>query len=330
MTATVPETRVDLSQDEALISLGVRAVTWQHAVRLHNWIAGRPAVLVPCTVPRASVGAGLSADFPFWVKPRYQDVRLLYSLLLTTESECQATIKINGVGVGTGFRIREQRNAAWFSFVRELALQSTTEQELVFTVEATGGTVFVDGLMIEALPRTSLAIDANDLGSDRVLLGIRQPISERTMSANLLDLQSALRDSARRTGFHISWGSLTPYSTVSASYVGMLEGSIMNLGRFLYASDTTRSMIWAAKCYASDASTSAEIRMVNDAGITYITMPAGTTTATWFTKAMTVDAEDNTFSTGLRGGVHDDHMSGVIRTAGSGTVYVETISTLEI
>lgn len=336
MTATVPEYRIDLVQSIIGIANTVRSVPHIHACRQHNWIAGRPAMIVPAMSPFTTITTTNTSDFCFWSQPRYQDVGYRYSVLLSAETPTTANVSINGSSVGTGFEVTNRRNMLPLVFDQEQSSQGTTEAELKISVTAGASSVEVEALSIEALPRTALTQDANDLGSDLLLLWHRLPISERNFANNFLDKQDALRDTARRLGsFQWSRGSFAPRSTTSGTLAGVFDDTISILGRSIYNGDTTRTLNWRVKAYCSDGTTSGEVKVTNTAGNTTISIPTGTTTATWLpttagaADTFAVDAEDNSTSNGLPGGAYDEHTFEFRRTAGSGTVYLESISVWE-
>ncbi len=335
MSARVPESRIDLQQDEVRVSKSVRSLDWVAATRLHNWISGRSVIQVPSHAPMVSIASSASSEFPYRVLPRYQDTRYRYSIILTAETETTAEVLIDGASQGT-FPVENRRNAAPLVFDIELGVQSTTEAETVIKVTAGDSSVTVEAVLVEALPRVLLAEDANDLGANRMKFWIREAISERNFANSLLDLQNNLRQSARRCGcFAHSWGTDSPKVTTNGSYENKFEDTISILGRFLFSGETQRTLSWRVKAYNSDGSTAGNVRVSNDAGTSVIAVPAGTTTATWFpttgnaADTFLVDAEDNETANGLRGGTTDDHTFEAQRTAGAGNVLIETISVWE-
>lgn len=337
MAASVPENRINLLQGEVEPSRSVRAVSWVHPARLHNFVSGRGEQIVPCHAPMVTVPKSTASTFRYWYKPRYQTTRLRYSLLLTAIAPGSVAIEVpSGTSVGT-HRVEERRNAVPLVFDVDVNSQSTTEAELNFKLSANAATAIdVESVSIASLPRTRLAQDANDLGSDRLRYWPRRPITEASLSDNLIDYQNELRDSARRTGFQCAFGDASYLTFNSGSYVDIFDDSFSVLGRFLYSSDTTRTYSWRVLVYCTDGTTAGTVRLTNDAGTATITVPAGTTTATWLdvtsgaASTFSVDAEDNTTSNGLRGAATDDHTIAVIRTAGTGDIRVESISIYEV
>jgi len=332
MTATVPESRVILTGDEVRVSRSVRAGEWVHAVRLHNWNAGRPVMQVPANSPKVTIAGSGNSTFPYRYAPRHQDTRYRYTILMSAETTTTATVNIESNDVGT-VDVFSRKNMVPQIFDVERSAQDTTEAETLVNITAGASSVDVESIMVEALPRFLLAEDANDLGADRMKFWIRQAISERNFANALLDLQNNLRTSARRCGcFAHSWGTGAPSTTTNASYENKFLDDVSIMGRHLFTGDTTRTLSWKVKAYNSDGTTAGNVRVTNDAGNTVIAVPAGTTTATWLpatADTFETDTEDPTQSDGLRGGTTDDHTFEAQRTAGSGTVNIESLSVWE-
>jgi len=334
MATTVPEVRVPLSQAGVRVSNSVRSGEWVSGAWLHNWIAGRPAVIVPCHAPMVTIAAGVESAFPYWIAPRYQDTRYRVSVLLTAETPTTATIKVDGATVGTSCRAESRRNAVVHTFDVERASMATTEVEIVVAVTAGASSVDVEAIMIEALPRVFLAEDANDLGSERMKFWLREAISERNFANALLDYQSNLRDSARRCGcFAHSWGTKEPRVITSAGFTDLFDGTISMLGRKLYDGDTTTTLYWAVKAWVDptdeyDAVTG-QVQIVNDASTYTINVPVSGVSAWHGKTAILSDAEDNSTSTGLRGAATDDWTISAKRTAGTGDVCIESVCVWE-
>ena len=290
-------------------------------------------MVVPCDAPMVTVEAGRVVEFPYRYKPRYQDVSYRYSLLLTAEAESTADIRINDVTVGLGLRVDNRRNAQPLFFDVDLGSQSTTEGELKFLVKGIGGAVTVEALMVEALPRSELDEDSSDLGADRFDFWARQPIAEDNFAINLLDKQNNLRDSARRSGaFAHSWGTGAPRSVSGGAWDNLFDSTTSIRGRLLFNGQTKRAHSWKVKVYCSDGTTAGEVRVTNDAMVTTIAVPTGTTSATWLPASASqigVATEDNTTGNGERGGSPDDHTFEARVTAGAGSLKIETVSVWE-
>lgn len=342
MSAPVPESRVNLVDLGILIGYSVRGVPWIHASRLHNWVAGRGYPLVPDHAPLVIIAGSGTSEFYYRVRVRYQTTRLRFSILLTTSSEsstCQVQIP-PGTAQGGSFTVFNRKRATPVVFDVDLSYQADEETTLSLKILNTGAAnVIVEGIHVEALPRAFLvAQDPNDLGSNRLAFWHRQPISERNFALNLLDLQSVLKRSARRAMFQHSWGSDAPWSTAVAGPTAVFDDKFGLIGRALYEGDTTRELSWRVRARCSDGSTAGEVTLTNTgagSASSTITIPAGSTAGSFFPPVaddpavFDCDAEDVTDSWGLRGSAVDEHQITVTRTAGSGTIYLETISIWE-
>ena len=345
MSVPVPERRLSVAQriadgtDVTAITRSVRGVTWIDAARLQCWLAGRGSMEVPSHAPMVTIAASGSSTFAYRVAPRYQTCRYAYSVCVSAAAP-DATRPLVNIG-GTDYTIpcRPRREATPITICLDAASQSTSERTLSLEIKAPSGyAIDVESIGIEALPRTLIEVDANDLGIDRMTLGSRSPIYVTSLATNLLGRQNDLRNACRRVGmFQHSVGTDSPWTitTASPSWEALLTTGIGILGRQLYSTDTTRTLSWRVYAKCSDGTTAGSIRINNDSGTaaSTITIPAGTTGWTWLPAAnpgtFSADCEDNTTATGLRGGAYDDHTSEVQRTAGAGSVQIASISVFE-
>jgi hypothetical protein len=342
MSVSVPEQRIALIESEVGVSESVRSVSWVDAVRLHNWIVGRPVTLVPCYRPGAIEDSG-DDNFYFRWKPRYQDTRYILRLTLVTASggtvPTTVTIPVGGTA-HAGLVARERTRApAEYQFVYDLASQSTTEMEFSFSVETdTDAPVVIEACSVEAAPRTLLTDDASDLGLDRLRFWPRSPITQNDLG-KLLARQNEVLAAARRVGgFQHAFGTFNNPEFTSGSWTDVFDEPFALLGRYLYSGDTTRTWSWRIRVRCSNGTTAGSVRMSNTsggAGISTITVPAGTTTATWLPSTagdpatFTSDCEDPTAADGRRSSRDDEHNVQVQRTAGAGTIYIESICVWE-
>lgn len=335
-TVPVPEIRPEVVDYGVLIGYGVRTVPWIHAARLHNWVAGRGHMLVPNHCPLVTIAAAGQSEFWYRVRTRYQDTRLRYTILCSAETEAVVIVAVNGTTVGNsgGYVVHNRRRSVPLVFDVDQSAQTDSEQDLYIKLNVSGSSIVVESISIEALPRAFLtAQSASDLGSNRLAFEHRQPISERNFALNLLDLQSPLKRSARRSLFQLSWGTNNPWSTAVAGPTNVFDDTFGLIGRLLYDGSTTSECSWRVRAYCSDGTTAGTVNLSNTGGgaSTSITIPKGSTSADWFPPTsgdpdtFNCDAEDNTDAWGLRGGVTDDHTVSVTRTAGSGTIYLESV-----
>ena len=342
MALTVPESRLDLTQADVASSDTLRALTWVDAVRQHNWLAGRPVSVVPSYRPGVLFFNDAN-DYYFRTKPRYQDTRYVLKLRLSHDGAspgtAQVTLPVGGTTYTLSARPRSSGNPIEYELPFDLASQGTTETSLSFRVEPDdAGNYDIEACSIEAAPRVFLVDDGSDLGLDRLRFNHRAPITANDL-AKLLARTNELRAAARRVGmWHHAWGSGLPFSTTSGAGVnafGTAGGnSISLLARSLYDGDTTRTLSWAVRGYCSDGTTSADVELnaSTSGGNDVISIPTGTTAAAWMatsTSAFAVNVEDNTEADGLPSSAHDEVDVTVTRTAGAGTVFIESISIWE-
>lgn len=338
MSGPVPESRIVCLDGAIRITKSVRSGHWIHPAWLHNWIAGRGRPAVPACGPMVAIQASSWSHFVFRVHQAYQHTRYRFSVMVSAETEGAIYMEIPvGTPVVNGERTHNRRNAVPFTFDVDVSARVESEVDLSLRIAALLQPIIVESISVEAFPRAFLDLDSNDLGCDRLSFWPRAPISEQSFANNLLDLQSVLKRSARRGMWHQVWGSDAPASTSSTSLVDILDGTFGLIGRFLYSGETTREMSWRVRGYCSDGTTAGEVVITNTgtgAGST-ITIPAGSTSADWFPATsgapdtFTCDCEDNTASDGLQGGAVDEHTIQFRRTAGSGTLEIESISVWE-
>ncbi|HEU4616172.1 MAG TPA: hypothetical protein VFS15_28940, partial [Kofleriaceae bacterium] len=189
MAATVPELRNIIAQQDAsgydltAITRAVRSTTWLDAVRLQCWLAGRGSMDVPAHNPMVTISAGTTSAFRYWTKPRYQTTRYAYTFVITgTAAAC--TVAIPSGGTAHSVPISSPRTMAPITLYADRSARSAAEAELSFDITAPAGSdVTVQCVSIEALPRATLDVDANDLGAERFDFWVRQPIA----SANIYD-----------------------------------------------------------------------------------------------------------------------------------------------
>lgn len=344
MSVSVPEQRIDLVYGDVGVSDPVRAVSWVSAARLHNWVAGRPITVVPCFRPGLGDNQNDSSNYYFRFAPRYQDVRYVLRLRLsaestTTRSGCSVTVPVGGTSYNVTAQPRAFGDPAEHEFPINLASQGTSEIDLSFTLAETSdsGRVRIEACSIEAVPRVFLVDDSSDLGLDRLRFNHRAPITADDLG-KLLARQNELLAAARRAGqWHHAFGSLDAYSTTSTTFVnpfGAAGGPNMGLlGRALYNGDTTRTFGWTVRGYCSTGATSGQVQISNTSGgaaLDSIDIPTSTTSAAFMASStFTADVEDNAEADGIPSSTWDDHTIEIKRTAGAGTVYLESISIWE-
>lgn len=337
--STTPDRRLNLSQSGIAATRAVRALHWVEGARLNNWIAGRGSMDVPAHAPGVTIASAGSSTFTYRLKPRYQTTRYAFSVLLTSAAATNCDVTVGGTT--RVVRVQERRNALPETLYIDRSSQSDTEASLSITIapSASGDDVNVECISIEALPRSVLATGAahDDLGADRLDFFHRQAIDTTNIADQGLARLNDLRDSARRVGiYQHSFGTDSPFSTSSTTFVDVFDEDHEELGRYLYNGDTTRTHSWRVLAYADVAGTKGEVRITNTSGAsTVIDVPLSTTSATWLPvtggspDTFTCDCEDNTAANGRRRSGGDMHAIQARVTSASGTIYIESISIWE-
>lgn len=351
MAATVPEQRIIASKDAAgnvrntiAIANSVRAISWVDAARLQCWLAGRGSMDVPSHAPFCKLNEQ-TAEFRYWTKPRYQTTRYALTVLCSSASIGKyALVQFPTGATAQAITARRRRDATPVTLFADVSAQGTTEGEITLSIQAPSGTtdLMVDGIQIEALPRTILSVNANDLGANRLDFFPRQPILESNLIDQILDSQNNLRDAARRVGlYQMSRGTVnsqdTAWHITSGTYVDLHDGPVTFLPRKLYSGQATYNCSWRVLVKCSDGTTAGDVRVSNTSGgtgVSVITVPAGVTAWTWLPglvngtspATFVADCEDNTTSDGRRSSRWDEHTFEARRTAGAGTMQIATIS----
>lgn len=337
MTSTVPQYRLVTDVSRVRSSMLVRASQWNTGAQLTNWIAGRGNMEIPCHVPGSFDTT--ATTYHYRIKPRYQTTRYALSVWVVTddltelESPFELTVPAGGT-VYNGTAHYPWKPYAPLTVFVDRASQSSSETDFSFTIDPLGSDfIACYAASLEALPRYQLA--AADGGSDATLFRPGQQIAEENLADALSDQVNLLRDSARRAVFHHSWGTAGAFSTTSGSFVTAASARPV-LGRKLYSGDTTRTLNARFRAYCSDGSTSGEVRLTNTSGASVtVAIPTSTTTATWFpstagaASSFTAWCEDNTTADGLQASTHDLHTVELRRTAGAGSVRLESVSIWE-
>lgn len=336
---SVPDVRVRIAQktsdgaDVTAISRPVRGGTWIEAARLQNWLAGRGAMDVPAHAPMAYLDDTASATFRYWTKPRFQTARYAYHLSLTSAEDAPARARVTIDGVSSEVPVGSRSQPSHVTLFRDRSSLSTTETELAIEVRAAEGlhSLTVESISIESVPRSRLLVP-NDLGANRLNYLARAPINDRSIAAELLGRQAALRAAARRVGlFQFSRGDESPWTRASGTPANLFAVPFSLTGRKLFNGQTSTSSgvtKWRALARVSNGTTSGLLTLTGGATVT---VPTSATSWTWITGTNFSHAcEDNATADGYQSGTPDERNIAFSRTAGSGTVSVATVSFIDV
>lgn len=336
----VPPHRILAAQSEVCIGNSVRASHWVDAAAVQAWAAGRGSMDVPAYVPGVDVDEGDTHTFRWMLAPRYQTIAYAITLIATRATPVQLTVRIGESGAALPYTAAPRGVQAPITWIVNRAAQSTTPAELKITIAQTegdgGGAATIESLSVEALPRTALLTDANELGVDSDRMRPPAPISATILHDQIADHAAGLYAAARRTGMvQFARSDVSPWLFNSGVDADLFQSDSPLLGRLLISGTTTTpAQLWAL-CMCSDSTTAGLITVDNASegpSVTTVTIPTGTTGWTWIPaddNSLRPDAEDNLTANGLRLGRWDNHKLKCKRTAGAGNVLVATISIYE-
>jgi len=328
-----PSYRIVANQSEVQIGRSVRGGTWQEPAQLATWIAGRGTMDVPCYAPAVQVDEGETHVFKWRVKPRYVTTRYAYSIRISSPAVVSLTITIDGVAHPYTAWPRAQAVNQTYFVDRDVQSSAVAELELSVTGADSqpSGTVLVEAISIEAVPRALVLCDDNECGVQGELFRPRNPIIQRNIHDALIDRIDNLRDVTRRPSMlQHARSDLDPW-TVAGSPVSLFDDGVAMLMPNYYGADGTGVVSWAALVKCSTSATAGTIDVSNIASGTnadQIVIPTNTTSWTWIEggTGFDVDAEDNAAPDGRRLARNDDATFVATRTAGAGTISIATLS----
>lgn len=309
----------------------VRAEQWASAADLANHLLGRGRVLIPDSAIDYAVTNQTAKALRFYVQPAYQATHRVWQYVLTTTGSTGACI-ITFADPSGGSVVHRIGGAGDYHFlhVETVSSRTATETEVVPTftrdVASTKGCT-ITSIKCWELPRTSLALDANDYGADASTIVPTSPIYD-TANVSISGVSDAYAQTwatACRAGL-FQWALPTPgYETSSGSYVAVFAAPVPILTRKRLRSSTTGSIkVWVRT--SSDASTSGSCRVTMTSGYTHTFTISSGSSPTWQSDSGTADCEDNTVSDGRRSTRDDKCTIEMIRSAGAGKVYLESVS----
>lgn len=332
-TALAPSYRGIARQDEIEIARSVRGGTWQDAAQLANWIAGRGTSIVPAYAPMVAVDEGETHTFRWRVKPRYQTTRYALSIRVSSTTPVIQTLHYGSTSATIQALPRSSTTAARVFYFDRTA-QSTDVEELSISVVGAdsqpGGTTLVESISIEALPRTVLVCDDDDLGFQTELFRPRVSIEQPNVHDALIDRIDNLRSATRRPSYWQFARSDLDCWTVTGTPVSLFTDSFAVLAPCFNRDDDRGPVSWAALVKCSTGATEGDIDIsstLGGANVGTVVIPANTLDWTWIEgDQFDADAEDNTTPDGRRYGRDDDVSLVATRTAGAGTISIATIS----
>ena len=180
------------------------------------------------------------------------------------------------------------------------------------------------------IPRTELALDANEYGVDLTSCYAGRPIYTTTgkgIGAVSTAVQQAQTVAQRAGAFHFARDTGEALSTTAAAYtpVFLADSVPVHLGRKLYTTSTVRTLQVRAYCRAG-ATTVGKLRFTMTSGDSVVLDITSGMAAAWLTGELDVDCEDLSVSDGRRSARDDKCTIDWYRVSGANSVYIESIS----
>lgn len=329
MTAPLPRVglfRVDPNYAaDVLIGRPVRAQTHDTLARLVQWVRGRGRCLVPAFHPRFELVAPASSICRFWVAPSGPAIARVWLVDVRASTKTGAA-QFQADGDLGRFVVRSvdgrSANARTAIVIDYDATQGTTAQEISLAIAALVGTIRVESISCYELPRAALdPTSGYDLGIDLDSFYPRRDVYESD-TGGLHEMAVAIDGTDTRRCGHAYFWHETGIVTTSGAYVDVFLKPIPLIASKDRIANTTRTIEFNAYGYASNGTTTGDIRMKDTAGnfSTPISIPLLGTTGAWRgVQSMAFLCEDPSTSNGVRAG-NETIQFQVRRTAGAGNV----------
>lgn len=350
MAAPVPQERSHPVYADAQISASVRGRTWRDLAHLHHWIRAHGQQLIPAhAVRRVVQGDTGAATVRYRMHPSGRAIARVWEIVLRSSADdggpvadaaslTQANVTFpNGDTVST-------IAPAWLAaewprplvYVEELAAKSGALAELALgvTVADSSTHLVVESVACWELPRAVLTVgDATDLGIDVDSLRIGAPIFDdgAANARSVAAIASGLADSECRRVLHAH--AFDAVSTTSGSLTDLYALPVPLVPRKIRRTDTTAPVWVAVYAYASDGTTEGEIVITAASGDS-VTFAVTSDTPGWLettdaASQLIVACEDLSTDDGAPSGGIDTMTVQVRRTAGAGSVVIESVCVWE-
>lgn len=350
MTAPVPSKRLVIPYDEIRAGAAVSARVLGPASDLAAWCMGRGAQIIPHFRPRqVTIAENDSHTYRFVAQQRYASVRRVWSVIArcaTGGTDVSLGEITAGLMAPREFAAFSDVNSHFAITIEENGIaQSTNEQELTLTIEATDGDIIVESIACWEAPRAILTPGSNDLSLHQESIRSGAPIYDDLTEINSLAVLAqgvdGVWDSSRKVGM-LHWASDTttanalPITATSLADIFSLPQKLLGRRKFLDDTVCTLGVRVLVRTSGSGITGDFEFTTSNSGSTETISIPTSSHSAfNWFPDTgsdpmfLAVDAEDQDgVSGGLRGGV-DDELTIQATTGGSGTVYLAGISITE-
>lgn len=313
------------------------ASQWAAYAQYANHLLGRGGALIPHAMVAQTLTGGATETLRFKVFPRYACRRRLWFSTYQGASKAAVAGTVTFTDPSAGTSVARFSIAANGSYVHvhveDVAAPSASETAIAPTwalaASPTGVPVLLHVACYE-IPRTELALDANEYGVDLTSCYAGRPIYTTTgkgIGAVSTAVQQAQTVAQRAGAFHFARDTGEALSTTAAAYtpVFLADSVPVHLGRKLYTTSTVRTLQVRAYCRAG-ATTVGKLRFTMTSGDSVVLDITSGMAAAWLTGELDVDCEDLSVSDGRRSARDDKCTIDWYRVSGANSVYIESIS----
>lgn len=313
-----------------VIAQAVSPREWGAISNAYNTVDGMGSSLIPTCAPNQSINAGSSLTMNFRVWPRYQATHRMWIFSLGVISGTAGFTFTDPSG-GTRTGTVSSSYGRQLTHVETITVRTSDETKLSVSVAITTTNTTIYGIGCIELPRGVLAVGGSaqataDCGEESRFIRTGLPITDDYAGLGIGFIArelAGLRDNARRTGQFAG----APFATSSSStFANVFQAQPIALGRSIFNGSTTRKLQLAAYVRA-DTTALGEVRWTLASGPTVTAViPMGAADGTLLRTELDADCEDLTASDGRRATRNETVTVELRRSAGSGTVYLDTVS----
>lgn len=321
----VPPERPQLGYDRLRTGAPVRAQQWLDAAMLGHWVAGRGGVLIPGHSPRYELASG-SVTMRYRVPLSGRAIARVACVGIRSDTGAARRVTVTmGSGSESATVGGGTLGSAIPIYVQDNGVTRTVAATDIDITVATDGPIVIKSCSVWEVPRASLSRDATDGAVALDTLFPRRPILDSDIASVRGVARLMTEIDGRRVGHFARWGE--ELATASASFVSLLTAPTLCVPR--YDVSGLRSVRVYLRGRVSTGGTAGEWRVVAASGDTATGTITGTSAAWQGFVDVDVKCEDPDEPNGLQGGVYDSLDVQIRRTAGGGSVLVESWNGVE-
>ena len=320
----VPPERPQLGYSRLVSGAPVRAQQWLDAGYLAHWVAGRGQVIIPAHSVRYLLSA-TSVTMHYRVPLSGRAIARVACLGIRSTTGAAASVTVTMCSGSSTVTVGLLTLGGTFPvYVQDDGVTRTNAVTDIDITVTTTGSVIIESCAVYELPRVSLSRDSTDNGVALDTLFPRRGIfadgaqSVRGVAA----LMQAI--DGRRIGHFARWGEVL--TTTSAAFVDLTHAPYRVVPRV--NNGALRSLRVYLRWLVSVGGTTGEWKATAASGAT-ATGTITSTTAAWSSVDIDVTAEDPSKPDGIDAGGIDTVKLQWRRTAGAGTVGVESWNCVE-